>query len=54
MKKDDEVLKSAEEFVRKALSQTSKDPVKESTIRSVARKVSKAIPPKPESETAQA
>ena len=41
--KKDEILQKAEAFVRDALSD-SKGPVNESTVKSVARKVSKAIP----------
>jgi hypothetical protein len=44
MHKKDETLERTEAFVRKALSQTSRGPVKESTVRSVARKVTKAMP----------
>ena len=42
--KKDEILQKAEAFVRDALSSNSKGPVSESTVKSVARKVSKAIP----------
>jgi hypothetical protein len=42
--KRDEILQRAEAFVRAALSDNSKVPVDESTVKSVARKVSKAIP----------
>jgi hypothetical protein len=42
--KRDEILQRAEAFVRAALSDNSKGPVDESTVKSVARKVSKAIP----------
>lgn len=44
MKKQDEALKKAEAFVREALKESSDRPVKESTVKSVARKVVKAIP----------
>jgi|RhiMetdeSRZDD1v2_1073273.scaffolds.fasta_scaffold198272_2 hypothetical protein len=44
MRKKDENLERVEAFVREALSQTSRGRVKESTVKYVARKVSKAIP----------
>jgi hypothetical protein len=43
-KRRDEGLERIEAFVREALSETTKGRVKESTVKSVARKVSKAIP----------
>jgi hypothetical protein len=43
MQRRDETLKRAEEFVRDALAHMSKGRVKESTVKSVAKKVSKAI-----------
>lgn len=42
--KKDEIYQKAEAFVRDALSNKSKAPVDESVVKSVARKVSKAIP----------
>lgn len=42
--KKDEIYQKAEAFVRDALSNNSKEPVDESIVKSVARKVSKAIP----------
>jgi hypothetical protein len=42
--KRNKTLQRAEAFVRAALSDNSKGPVDESTVKSVARKVSKAIP----------
>lgn len=37
----------AEAFVRKALNQIEKTPVDDATIKAVAKKVSKAVPPYP-------
>lgn len=42
--KKEEILQKAEAFVRDALSNDSKGPLNESTVKSVARKVSKAVP----------
>jgi hypothetical protein len=44
MTEDGNLLKKTEEFVRKALSKTSRNPVSEETVRSVALKVVKVIP----------
>jgi hypothetical protein len=43
-KPDKEALRKAEEFVRSALSVTSKKPVSEAKVKSVAKKVSQALP----------
>ena len=45
MKGEDQKIRDAEAFVRKALAQVSDAPVDEATIKAVARKVSKAVPP---------
>jgi hypothetical protein len=50
MDKKDDIQERTIAFVRKALSQTSRGPVKESTVQAVAQKVKKAVPTRREQE----
>jgi hypothetical protein len=45
MNDQNEKIKEAEAFVRKALAQICDAPVDEATVRAVAKKVSEAVPP---------